>query len=91
MKFKATLFLNYLRVNGDAMSEEFHIMSAESRELFLAKMRDETGKHSLISHLGWACWALIQCKTSTIQFDYVGYAKIRMDGYRLFKARHWPK
>ena len=84
-------FLNYLRVNGDAMSEEFHIMSAESRELFLAKMRDETGKHSLISHLGWACWALIQCKTSTIQFDYVGYAKIRMDGYRLFKARHWPK
>lgn len=81
---------NYIRANGDVMSKEFLSMTAANRELFLSKMREEIGKHSLISHLGWACWSLIQCKTSTIAFDYVEYAKIRMDGYHFFKARHWP-
>jgi len=82
--------MNYIRANDDSLAGEIDEMTTDGRDLFLSIMRDDIGKHSLISHLGWACWALIQCKTSTIEFEYVAYAKIRMEGYRFFKSRHWP-
>jgi ethanolamine kinase len=82
--------LNYICASDDVLAEEIDEMTADGKELFLSIMRDVIGKHSLLSHLGWACWALIMSKTSTIEFEYVAYAKIRMDGYRFFKSRHWP-
>jgi len=57
---------------------------------FLSVMRKEVGKHSLISHLGWACWSILQNSSSSIEFDYVTYGKLRLQGYRFFKKQFWP-
>ncbi|GFH48213.1 hypothetical protein CTEN210_04689 [Chaetoceros tenuissimus] len=83
------IFLStYIRSNDSDLAKKLD--DSQEWGQFLHVMRDEVGKHSLLSHLGWACWSLIQLKTSSIDFDYLRYAQIRVDGYLLFKAKHWP-
>eukprot|EP00978_Attheya_sp_CCMP212_P000933 scaffold1983_cov45-Attheya_sp.AAC.3 len=55
----------------------------------LATLRHEIGKYTLVSHMGWAIWAICQHFICTIEFDYLGYARHRMDGYRYFKQKYW--
>jgi len=62
---------------------------AESEDTFLAALRDLIGKHTLVSHLGWSAWSLVQHEVSSIEYDYLAYAQHRMDGYRYFKQRYF--
>ena len=34
-----------------------------------------------LSHLWWGVWSLTQATQSTIDFDYIGYGKCRLDGF----------
>eukprot|EP01083_Nonionella_stella_P015723 43989_1 len=56
---------------------------------FLSTARAEVGKATLVSHLGWACWSMVQLQESTIDFDFAKYAEIRWDGYNLFKTKYF--
>ena len=43
-------------------------------------------KYSMAAHMLWGVWGLIQCSMSSIDFDYLGFAKWRiMDGYYYHK------
>ncbi|CAH8562274.1 unnamed protein product [Schistosoma rodhaini] len=46
----------------------------------------ETIYGSLLSHLFWSAWSLVQSQLSSIQFDFMDYAKVRMQHYRLMKS-----
>ncbi|KAI8870563.1 kinase-like protein, partial [Ramicandelaber brevisporus] len=41
----------------------------------------EANKYLLVSHVYWGLWALVQAKLSDIDFDYLGYAKMRFEEY----------
>jgi len=41
----------------------------------------EMQEFSLASHLMWGVWGLLQAKLSTIDFDFVGFARQRLDEY----------
>jgi thiamine kinase-like enzyme len=58
-------------------------------EPFLATARNEVGRFTLQSHLGWAIWSVVKSKEDSIDFDYLAYAAQRMAGYRLFKSRYY--
>jgi len=78
--------LSYIRANNESLAKSIQDgMKQDEKDLFLSTMRQEIGKHSLISHLGWAVWALVQNKVSSIEFDYIRYSEIRMEGYFMFK------
>jgi thiamine kinase-like enzyme len=64
-------------------------LNVEYDEVFLDQMRLRIGQYTLISHLEWAVWALVQRTLSNIEFDYLAYAKHRMEGYDTFKKRYW--
>jgi ethanolamine kinase len=81
--------MSYIHANDDALANTVKDMTPADKDLFLSTMRQEIGKHTLISHLGWAVWSLIQNKQSSIEFDYIRYAEIRMEGYRMFKNQFW--
>lgn len=36
---------------------------------------------ALASHLYWCAWAILQAKWSSIEFDYMGYAVVRLHEY----------
>ncbi|XP_074911347.1 ethanolamine kinase 2 isoform X1 [Buteo buteo] len=55
---------------GVAVSEE------ELEALYM-----QVNKFSLASHFLWACWGLIQDKYSTIDFNFLRYAKLRFKQY----------
>ena len=42
---------------------------------------------SLASHLLWASWSLLQSQLSSIDFDFVLYAKSRLNTYLIFKEK----
>lgn len=52
-------------------------------------LRNEVNRHALISHLQWTAWSLVQSHVSDIEFDYLAYAKQRMQGYELFKKLYF--
>ncbi|GMH39128.1 hypothetical protein BSKO_07026 [Bryopsis sp. KO-2023] len=41
----------------------------------------EADVFSLMSHVYWGVWSIIQAKYSSIDFDYLGYSKNRLDQY----------
>mmetsp|Transcript_25207 Transcript_25207/g.33461 ORF Transcript_25207/g.33461 Transcript_25207/m.33461 type:complete len:523 (+) Transcript_25207:33-1601(+) len=58
--------------------------------IFLTEGQEEVGRHTLISHLIWAIWSIVQSGNGCdIEFDYVKYAELRVNGYRYFKKRFW--
>jgi ethanolamine kinase len=56
---------------------------------FLAAARVEIGQHTLLSHIGWGIWAIAQESLSNIEFDYLKYARLRLEGYFHFKDRYF--
>lgn len=52
---------------------------------FMAALTTEVNRWTLLSHLWWAAWAVVQARYSPIDFDFVDYARLRLAGYRLHK------
>ena len=54
----------------------------------VTKLRLETEAFYPVSHLWWGLWAAMQARTSTIDFDFAGYAAKRLAEFRrLFRRR----
>jgi thiamine kinase-like enzyme len=57
-------------------------------EPFLATLRAEVGRFSVLSHLGWSIWSIVKAKEeSGIEFDYMAYSHHRWDGYLFAKNK----
>ena len=56
----------------------------------LDTLRLEIERFTLSSHLGWALWSLLQKIESPINFDFLMYASIRLDGFKFFKEKLCP-
>ena len=61
-------------------------------ESVLEVLSKEIGRFTLMSHLGWTVWSILKSKDqgSGIDFDYLEYARHRMQGYRLCKSWFIP-
>lgn len=53
----------------------------------LDAMYVECNKYALASHLYWGIWAIVQSRFSAIDFDYLDYARQRLEAYYEFKER----
>ena len=51
-------------------------------EAAVTRLRLETEAFYPVSHLWWGLWAAMQARTSTIDFDYAGYAAKRLAEFR---------
>jgi len=57
-------------------------------QLFSKTLQREVGRFTLLSHLGWAIWSVIKAEEEDgIDFDYLGYARHRMDGFAWSKKK----
>ena len=56
-------------------------------DAYLIALRRLVSEYSLVSHLEWSLWSCAQHFLSNIQFDYLGYAKHRMEAYEYFKGQ----
>merc|ERR1711991_864490 len=56
-------------------------------ESVLASLYTEANQFALVSHLHWGLWSLVQSKYSSIDFDYLDYARLRFEAY--FDAAQW--
>ncbi|KAB0802137.1 hypothetical protein PPYR_04323 [Photinus pyralis] len=67
---------NWLR----AYLSELH-NSEEISDRDIHKLYVQANKFALASHMFWGVWALLQAEYSTIDFDFMGYAAIRLNEY----------
>ncbi|EDW37872.1 GL21336 [Drosophila persimilis] len=68
--------LQWLRVYLEEYLQRPNIQSAEVDWLYV-----QVNQFALASHIFWTVWSLLQAEHSTIDFDYVGYAFLRYNGY----------
>jgi len=54
---------------------------------FLDAARTEIGRYTLVSHLSWAIWSVVQAHMSDIDFDYIRYAQHRREGFEFMKDK----
>lgn len=80
-------FREYIQVYNYELNQKLDDNNAWND--FLMTMISEVGKYSIVSHIGWAAWSLLQSVKSTIDFDYLAYTKIRLDGYQYSRLRFW--
>jgi len=50
------------------------------------ELRVEIERFTKVSHLVWSTWSVIQAVTSSIDYDYFEYARIRLGQYMKLKA-----
>ncbi|KAJ1925674.1 hypothetical protein IWQ60_004415 [Tieghemiomyces parasiticus] len=69
---------NYLEAErrGKDSDQAAPVTEAEVDELYR-----EVNKFYLASHIYWGFWAMVQASFSDIDFDYMGYARMRFDEY----------
>jgi ethanolamine kinase len=67
-------------VSGKESSEAVVVSDAAIDALYA-----EVAPWVLVSHLFWGTWGVVQAQHSVIDFDYVQYATMRFQGYRLMK------
>jgi ethanolamine kinase len=48
----------------------------------VAEVVREANLFALAAHLYWGAWSMLQAAWSSIDFDYMAYAKLRVDEYR---------
>lgn len=56
-------------------------------ELFVAAFDGVVCQFTLFSHLFWGSWAAVQASMSAIDFDFLGYSKLRFGGFSLHKQQ----
>lgn len=90
-KQQQLLFLNaYLEVisKDDLKLRELKSTSSDKDwDVFVETFRKTVNQYSLVSHLGWSIWGVAQAFLSPIEFDYLEYAHIRMEGYDWAKEK----
>lgn len=59
----------------------------EYGSVFLKAVVEDVHRHSLVSHLGWAAWALCRSEDGNVEYDFLEYARLRMEGYYWMKER----
>ncbi|KAJ1960200.1 hypothetical protein IWQ62_004316 [Dispira parvispora] len=57
------------------------IQQAKPTDDEVEQLYQEVNKFSLASHLYWALWSMLQASISDIDFEYMEYAKLRLDEY----------
>ena len=78
----------YITTSFPEMKELQVSIGGEARyEEFLTEFRVEVDQHMMASHLVWAMWSIIQACISPIEFDYMKYGRLRMEGYYLKKEQ----
>ncbi|XP_053362551.1 ethanolamine kinase 1 [Clarias gariepinus] len=66
-------YLQSLRTNSRV---ESHVTQGDVNTLYI-----QVCKFTLVAHLNWGMWALLQAKYSTINFDFLKYAAARFSHY----------
>lgn len=73
-----------------------------ANRILLAALRHEIGRYTVLIHLKWAVWSLVQYRNRRLRsntttdngscgggFDYMAYAQQRMQGYHYHKCLFW--
>ena len=60
----------------------YHSLKTEVCELY-----EDVMKFSVCGHLIWSTWAVIQAVSSQIEFDYMDYARQRVEQYKFVKYK----
>ncbi|XP_073400096.1 ethanolamine kinase 1 [Dendrobates tinctorius] len=61
--------------------KEYKGVKAEVSESEVERLYVQVNQFALASHFFWGLWALIQAKYSKIEFDFLGYAIVRLSQY----------
>ncbi|XP_068134086.1 ethanolamine kinase 1 [Hyperolius riggenbachi] len=79
------LQMQWLRAYLEAY-KEYKGFSSEVTEKEVEILYVQVNQFALASHFFWGLWALIQSKYSKIDFDFLGYAIVRLNQYFKMKA-----
>lgn len=60
--------------------------AGSSDEAVARLLRRKAAAHVPLSHLKWGLWGLIQDRLSDVDFDYLGYARMRLERYHSTKG-----
>ncbi|CAK4151105.1 unnamed protein product [Aphanomyces euteiches] len=58
---------------------------------FLVALYDAGNLYALASHLFWGLWAVVQAGSSSIEFDFLDYARMRFDALEMHLDLFCPK
>ncbi|GAX29368.1 hypothetical protein FisN_16Hh194 [Fistulifera solaris] len=60
-------------------------------EEYLQELGDQVGRYTVVSHISWAIWSIVQHFQSAQRetFDYLQYARHRLEGNAFSKRRFW--
>ncbi len=87
---QAHFFRAYLLAASPDLLDQLEVRGETSD--FLLALSEVVNLFALAAHCYWGVWAVVQAYHSPIDFDFLNYSRLRLDGYRyhkeLFAVRH---
>jgi ethanolamine kinase len=81
----------YVAQSNPALVAEVEKLSPAAQHAFWREMCAQGDRFALSAHCWWGLWAVVQSRWSPIDFDFIGYAKLRWDdGYYKQKRQRFP-
>jgi len=65
------------------------MLSMKDWDIMSEEMASTINKNALISHLTWITWAILQSKYSQVDFDYLKYANLRIQGFKMHSQKYF--
>ena len=66
------------------------VAGTEDQDLFYEELYTYVNRYACAAHLFWGHWAIIQARYSPIDFDFLTYARQRLEGYTYHKHQFFP-
>jgi ethanolamine kinase len=76
--------------SGSESSSECTSKDQEDYVLFFRALCKWLDRFALASHLYWGFWAIVQEEHSPIDFDFIGYGKLRFEGFQQHQREFFP-
>lgn len=89
MEHQATFLGAYLHAVSSSSNQGSLVVPPRSMNFSLDQLMREIGRYTVISHMQWTIWSLVQHFQSEQEFDYIRYAKHRLEGYYFHRQLFW--
>jgi thiamine kinase-like enzyme len=69
------------------LAQELGVADADVSAGEVDRLFEEAGPWAVMPNLFWCLWACVQARHSPIEFDFLGYAKLRLGGFKRLEAQ----
>lgn len=87
LEAKMAFLRPYVEASGPELATWVADAAEAERSAFWEECARQADEHALAAHAKWGLWSLVQARWSTVEFDFMEYARLRWEAGYVYQKR----